>query len=105
MNFDKALVLAHIRQEAGPDQADRAARVLPDRVDQDEHADLLRQHGVDPQSMANKLRSVGRFGADAGDPSDVTESSAGKFGGDTADPSDRTGSSAGKFGGDAEEEP
>lgn len=105
MNFDKALVLAHIRREAGSDQADKAAQVLPDRVDQDQHADLLRQHGVDPQNMANQLRSVGRFGADTGDPDDVTERSAGRFGGDTGDPSDRTRGSAGKFGGDVEEEP
>jgi hypothetical protein len=55
MLFDKQSVIDHISQQVGPDQAAQAAQQLPDQVDQEQHGDLLRQFGVDPENMASQL--------------------------------------------------
>src|SRR5215472_11128902 len=65
MLFDKQAVLDHIREQVGSDQADQAARSLPDQVDPEQHGGMLQQFGVDPQSMASQLG--GQLGSQFGD--------------------------------------
>lgn len=55
MFFDKQAVLDHISEQVGPDQAAQAAQMLPDQVDHEQHASLLQQFGIDPQSMVTQL--------------------------------------------------
>lgn len=64
MNFDKQAVVDHIREQVGSEQADQAAQSLPDRVDPEQHGDMLHQLGVDPKNMATQLGGQvgGRFG-------------------------------------------
>ncbi|MDQ6637848.1 MAG: hypothetical protein M3Y62_08705 [Candidatus Dormibacteraeota bacterium] len=55
MFFDKQTILDHIHNLHGPDKAQEAAQQLPDEVDHEQHADLLQQHGVNPQDLMDKF--------------------------------------------------
>ena len=55
MEFDKQMVIHLIRQQMGPEHADRASEQLPDQVDHEEHADLLQQFGVNPQDLTRRF--------------------------------------------------
>jgi hypothetical protein len=54
MEFDKQTILDEIRKRGGDDQ--KAAAELPDKVDHQQHADLLKRFGVEPDDM---VKSVG----------------------------------------------
>jgi len=64
MFFDKQAVVDHISEQAGPEQAAQAAQLLPDQIDHEQHAALLQQFGIDPQTMVNQLGQ--QFGGQQG---------------------------------------
>jgi len=51
MEIPKDKILELIRERAGGDKADQAAGELPDRVDPEQHGDLLAKFGIDPQEL------------------------------------------------------
>jgi hypothetical protein len=51
MEIPKDKILELIRERAGGDKADQAAGELPDRVDPEQHGDLLQKFGIDPQEL------------------------------------------------------
>jgi hypothetical protein len=51
MEIPKEKILDLIRERAGGEQADQAAGELPERVDPEQHADLLSKFGIDPQEL------------------------------------------------------
>ena len=55
MQIDKETVLSLLREQGKQNEADQAARELPDQVDTDQHASLLDRFGIDPQDL------LGRF--------------------------------------------
>ena len=55
MQFDKDAVVNLIRQQAGSQQADQAAQQLPNKVDPEQHSDLLSKFGVSPQELVKNL--------------------------------------------------
>ena len=55
MQIDKQAVLELIEQQMGSQQAQQAARQLPDQVDHEQHADLLQQFGVNPQDLLSRF--------------------------------------------------
>ena len=55
MQIDKETVLNLLREQGKQNEADQAARDLPDQVDTDQHAGLLDRFGIDPQEL------LGRF--------------------------------------------
>jgi hypothetical protein len=55
MQFDKQTVLDLIQQQMGSQHAEQAAQQLPDRVDHEQHADLLQQFGVNPQDLLSRF--------------------------------------------------
>jgi hypothetical protein len=55
MEIPKEKILELIREHGHADQAGEAERQLPDQVDPERHADLLRKFGVDPQDVLGKL--------------------------------------------------
>jgi hypothetical protein len=61
VNIDKEQIIQFLRDKGQDQQADEAARELPDRVDTDQHADLLARHGVDLNDLTE------RFGGGLGD--------------------------------------
>jgi len=48
-------VIDLIKEQIGPEHADRAAQQLPDQVDQEQHADVLQQFGVNPQDLVTRF--------------------------------------------------
>lgn len=63
MQIDKQQILDLLRSKGDNQKADQAQQELPDKVDPDQHADLLAKHGVDPQELKGKLGGAGdKFG-------------------------------------------
>jgi hypothetical protein len=54
VEFDKQTILEEIRKRGGDHQ--KAAEELPDKVDHEQHSDLLRRFGVEPDDI---VKSVG----------------------------------------------
>lgn len=59
MQIDKQQILDLLRSKGDNQKADQAQQELPDKVDPDQHADLLAKHGVDPQELKGKLGGAG----------------------------------------------
>lgn len=59
MQIDRAQVLEMIRSKGGDQKAQQAEKELPDKVDPDQHADLLQKHGVDPKELMGKAGGLG----------------------------------------------
>jgi hypothetical protein len=55
MKFPKDQILDVLRSQGKDDQIDQASQELPDQVDTEQHADLLRRFGLDPQDLLGKL--------------------------------------------------
>jgi hypothetical protein len=55
MQIPKAMLVERIRSDAGSEAADRADAELPEKVDTDADADILRSFGLDPAEVANGL--------------------------------------------------
>ena len=60
MEFDKNQILDLLKNAGKHDDAKQADQELPDKVDTDQHADLLQKFGVNPQDLIGKLG--GMFG-------------------------------------------
>ena len=55
MEIPKDKILELLRQRGEPDKADQADRELPDKVDTEQHGDLLSRFGLDPQELIGQL--------------------------------------------------
>ena len=55
MQIPKTMLVERIRSEAGSAAADRADAELPEKVDTNSDADLLRSFGLDPAEVAEGL--------------------------------------------------
>ena len=55
MQIPKDKVLELLRERGDHDKAQQAERELPDRVDHEEHANLLEKHGIDPKDLMGKI--------------------------------------------------
>ena len=62
MQIDKQQILDLLREQGKHDQAKQAHRDLPDRVDTDQHSDMLEKLGLDPQDLIAKLAGGGLGG-------------------------------------------
>lgn len=60
MEISKQQIIDLLRQQGKHDQAEKAEQNLPDTVDHEEHADALKEHGVDPQQLLAIAK--GKFG-------------------------------------------
>ena len=58
MEFDKEPVLEEIEKRGGDRQ--KAAEELPDKVDHEQHGDLLKRFGVEPDDLVESVE--GRLG-------------------------------------------
>jgi hypothetical protein len=55
MQIPKDQILSLIRDQAGDTQAQQATNELPDQVDHEQHADLLRKFNIDPQDLLQRF--------------------------------------------------
>jgi hypothetical protein len=59
MEIPKDQILSMLRDRGQGDKADQADRELPDKVDPEQHADLLSKVGIDPKDLMGGLGGVG----------------------------------------------
>jgi hypothetical protein len=55
MQIDKQEIVKLLRERGDHDKASQAEQQLPDKVDHEQHKDLLDQVGVQPQELVGKL--------------------------------------------------
>jgi|tagenome__1003787_1003787.scaffolds.fasta_scaffold14612925_2 hypothetical protein len=66
MQFDKEQVLDLLRSRGDDAKAQEADSTLPDKVDPEQHADLLAKLGINPQDLISKLGGLGGLGGSLG---------------------------------------
>jgi hypothetical protein len=62
MQFDKAFVLEHLREQGQSEKVQHAIDQLPERIDHEEHAQMLEKFGIDPGALAAKAAKKGLAG-------------------------------------------
>lgn len=55
MQVDKQQIIQMLREQGDHHKAQKAEQELPDKVDHEEHKNLLQQFGIDPQDLISKL--------------------------------------------------
>ena len=55
MQIDKQQIIQMLREQGDHDKAQKAEQELPDKVDPEEHKNLLQQFGINPQDLISKL--------------------------------------------------
>ena len=55
MQIDKQQIIQMLRERGDHDKAQQAEQQLPDQVDPEEHGNILRQVGVDPQDILSRF--------------------------------------------------
>jgi hypothetical protein len=55
MEIPKEKVVQLLRDRGQDQLADQADSHLPDPIDLDQHADLLKQHGLEPQDLLGRI--------------------------------------------------
>lgn len=62
MNIDKQQIIDLLKSQGKNDNADQAQSELPDKVDPEQHSDLLSKFGIDPKDLLGKIPGLGGFG-------------------------------------------
>jgi len=62
VEIDKSQILDLLRQQGKNDEAAQADQQLPDKVDPQQHSDLLSTFGIDPQELISKFAGGGLGG-------------------------------------------
>jgi hypothetical protein len=55
MEIPKDQILQLLRDRGDDDKAQQASQQLPDKVDTDQHADLLEKLGIDPSDLLGNI--------------------------------------------------
>ena len=55
LEIDKDTIINFLKSKGRDDDAARAEKELPDKVDHEQHADLLSRFGVNPSELLDKL--------------------------------------------------
>jgi hypothetical protein len=55
MQIDKEQIIQLLRERGDHDKAQHAQQKLPDKVDHEQHGNLLQELGINPQELLSKL--------------------------------------------------
>jgi hypothetical protein len=55
MQIPKDQIISLIESRLGGDQAQQASQQLPDQVDHEQHADVLKRYNIDPRELVQKF--------------------------------------------------
>jgi hypothetical protein len=55
MKLDKDFVIAELRKQGKNEHVQKALEELPDKIDHEQHAQMLMKFGVDPGHLAQKF--------------------------------------------------
>jgi hypothetical protein len=59
MHLDKQFVLDELRKEGSSEQVQHALDQLPEKIDHEQHAEMLMKLGLDPGKLAEKAAQRG----------------------------------------------
>ena len=59
MQIDKSFVIEHLKEEGQSDKVQHALDQLPEKIDHEQHAQLLEKVGIDPGKLAEKAAQRG----------------------------------------------
>jgi hypothetical protein len=59
MHIDKSFVIEHLRETGQNEKVQHALDQLPQRIDHEQHAQLLEKIGIDPGQLAEKAAKRG----------------------------------------------
>jgi hypothetical protein len=59
MHIDKSLIISELEKQGKSDQVQKALAELPDKVDHEEHAQMLQRYGIDPGKLAADAAKTG----------------------------------------------
>ena len=59
MHIDKSLIISELEKQGKSDQVQKALAELPDKVDHEEHAQMLQGYGIDPGKLAADAAQTG----------------------------------------------
>jgi hypothetical protein len=59
MHLDKQFVLDELRKEGSSEQVQHALDQLPEKIDHEQHAELLQKLGLDPGKLVEKAAQRG----------------------------------------------
>lgn len=62
MHIDKSQIIDLLKSQGKNDSADDAQSQLPDKVDPEQHSDLLAKFGITPKDLLGKLPGFGGLG-------------------------------------------
>ena len=57
MKIDKQTILDLLHEKGDDDEAEQAKQQLPDKVDHEQHSDLLSKFGIDPNELLKEVES------------------------------------------------
>ena len=52
MHIDKSLIISELEKQGKSEHVQKALAELPDKVDHEEHAQMLQRYGLDPGKLA-----------------------------------------------------
>jgi poly-D-alanine transfer protein DltD len=52
MHIDKNLIISELEKQGKSEHVQKALAELPDKVDHEEHAQMLQKYGIDPGKLA-----------------------------------------------------
>jgi poly-D-alanine transfer protein DltD len=52
MHIDKSLIISELEKQGKSEHVQKALAELPDKVDHEEHAQMLQKYGIDPGKLA-----------------------------------------------------
>jgi hypothetical protein len=59
MQIDKSFVIDHLREAGENEKVQHALDKLPEKIDHEQHAELLKKVGVDPGELVEKAAKRG----------------------------------------------
>ena len=54
MKIDKSLIISELEKQGKNEHVQKALQELPDKIDHEEHAQLLQKYGIDPGKLVEK---------------------------------------------------
>ena len=59
MQIDKSFIISVLEKQGKSEQVQKALQELPDKVDHEQHAQMLEQYGIDPGKLAQEAAAKG----------------------------------------------
>ena len=59
MQIDKSFIISELEKQGKSEHVQKALQELPDKVDHEQHAQMLEKYGIDPGKLAQQAAEKG----------------------------------------------